>query len=189
MTDLGPDWVPDEDGILSREGARLLIFDAEGNVLLIRGHDTHDTEHAWWFTVGGGVEPGESPREGAVREAREETGMVFDPGSVEGPVLHRKAEFRFRNVLARQEEVFFIGRVDAVRPRLKRQDLTDLEKQTLDEFAWLSPEELLRLSRVETVYPESLPHHVERWSKGWDGVMVELAPEGGPRGGWVHEGD
>ncbi len=188
MTDLGPDWVPDTQGVLSRKGARLLIFDAEGNVLLIRGHDTHDSEHYWWFSVGGGLEPGESPVEGAVREAEEETGMVFRTGDVVGPVLHRKAEFRFRNVLARQEEQFFIARLDTVRPPIDTQQLTAMEEETLDEFAWLSPTELHELSQVETVYPNSLPQHVANWSKQWDGVVVELAPEGGDNDGWVREG-
>lgn len=188
MTDLGPEWVPDAHGVLSRKGARLLIFDAEGSVLLIRGHDTHDVDHYWWFSVGGGLEPGERPVDGAVREALEETGMVFNVADVVGPVLHRKAEFRFSNVLARQEEQFFIARVGSVRPPLTDQALTALEKETLDEFAWLSPAELADLSRIETVYPESLPEHVANWSKQWDGVMVELEPEGAADDGWVHEG-
>ncbi len=174
MTDLGPEWVLDEDGVPSRQAARLVIFDPEGNVLLIRGHDTHDVEHAWWFTVGGGLEPGESPVLGAIREAFEETGFVFDPHLVEGPILHRSAEFRFRNVIARQEELFFMARINQVRPSLSSQQLTALELETLDEFRWFSPQELVEIAQVDTVYPISLPNHVAAWSRGWDGSMVEL---------------
>ncbi len=183
MTDLGPEWTPDADGILSRAGARLLIFDDDGNVLLVKGHDTHDSDHQWWFSVGGGVDDGESQRQAAVREAREETGFRFDADQVTGPVIHRRAEFRFRNVLARQEEVFFIARVPGVRPDLSRQSLTDLEKLTLDEFAWLAPTELEALAESETVYPKELPQLVRAWSKGWDGRTVELPPDGG----WTRE--
>ena len=189
MTDLGPDWVPDDEGVPSRKGARLLIFDREGNILLIRGHDTHDLKHRWWFTVGGGLEQDEDPRAGALREAIEETGFCFDARFVEGPVMHRKAEFRFRNVMARQEELFFIARVDGVRPQVESQNLTALENETLDEFAWFSPEELVALAGRETLYPLSLPEHVLAWHKEWDGVYVELAAEGGATQGWVRDPD
>ena len=189
MTDLGPEWVPDNEGVPSRKSARLLVFDSDGNILLIRGHDTHDLEHRWWFTVGGGLEPGEEARTGALREAAEETGLRFDPESVEGPVLHRKAEFHFRNVMARQEELFFIARIDGVRPKVQSQNLTALELETLDEFAWFSPSELVALAREETVYPLSLPDHVAAWHEKWDGTYVVIAPEGGMRGGWDRDPD
>jgi 8-oxo-dGTP pyrophosphatase MutT (NUDIX family) len=46
------------------------IRDDEGRLLLAQKVDGGQ-----WGTVGGAVEPGESPREAAVREAREETGL------------------------------------------------------------------------------------------------------------------
>lgn len=189
MTNLGPDWQPDAQGVPRRSGARMLIFDEVGNILLIRGHDTHDVQHNWWFTVGGGLEPGESPLDGAIRETREETGFVIDRDLVEGPVMYRRAEFRFRNVLARQDEQFFIARIPGIRPALGPQALTTIENETLDEFRWLSPEELTSISQVETVYPVSLPAHVNAWSHGWDGVVVDLADANSDEDGWVRDPD
>lgn len=177
MTDLGPEWQPDIDGVPSRRAARLILFDSTGHVLLIKGHDTHDLDHQWWFTVGGGLEPGESPVEGAIREAREETGLDIQPGVVVGPVMHRKAEFRFRNVVARQEEDFFLAYMNQPRPALDTNGLTDLENQTLDEFRWLTPDQVDVLARKETVYPLVLPELLHRWYREWDGEFVELGEE------------
>jgi 8-oxo-dGTP pyrophosphatase MutT (NUDIX family) len=62
-------------------GSRLLLLpavsvhirDAAGRLLLV-----HQVDRQQWGTVGGAVEPGESPAEAAVREAREETGLEVE---------------------------------------------------------------------------------------------------------------
>ena len=113
------------------------------------------------------------------REAREETGLDIESlaRTVEGPVMHRKAIFRFRNVVARQDEVFFIAFLDSQMPSLSARGFTELESKTLDEFRWFAPEELVELAKKETVYPLSLPRVVQQWSNGWDGEFVELGDE------------
>lgn len=179
MTDLGPEWVPDGDGVPSRDAARLILFDGSGRVLLIRGHDTHDVNHTWWFTTGGGLEPGEDPAKGAVRETFEETGIRVDPGSLQGPVMHREGEFRFRNVTARQDEVFYVAHLDQVMPELDGRRLTDVETQTLDEFAWFTPEEVRELANTADIYPKALPDLLPAWSQKWDGRFVELGRDQG----------
>ncbi len=77
---LGPDWVLGDDGLYFRRGARVLLLDDADRLLLVRGHDLDQPERSWWFTVGGGVDPGESDLDAAVREVREETGMDCRPG-------------------------------------------------------------------------------------------------------------
>jgi ADP-ribose pyrophosphatase YjhB (NUDIX family) len=62
-------------------GGRLLLLpavsvhirDDAGRLLLV-----HQVDRQQWGTVGGAVEPGESPAEAAVREAREETGLEVE---------------------------------------------------------------------------------------------------------------
>lgn len=181
MTDLGPEWIPDSEGIPSRDAARLVIFDGAGDVLLVHGHDTHDLQHRWWFTVGGGINVGETRLECAIREAGEETGLEIDPKNVVGPVLRRDAEFHFQNTLARQNEEFFLTWLPADRPLLKRDSLTDRENQTLDEFRWFNLSELDHLVATETVYPAGMAELVRRWQLGWDGSVIEL--------GWEYEPD
>lgn len=177
MTDLGPEWRPDSEGVPSRKAARLLLFDRSGRILLVRGHDTHDLNHQWWFTVGGGRARDEDPRDTALREAREETGLRIPRDALVGPVAHRAAEFHFTNVVARQDELFFAAYLDQDAPEISNAGLTLAESETLDEFRWFSLDELEAVAASEPVYPESLPALCARWRAGWDGQMVELGEE------------
>jgi 8-oxo-dGTP diphosphatase len=52
-------------------GAFAIIFDDDGRVLLCHRRDMDA-----WNLPGGGLEPGELPDEGVIREVREETGLV-----------------------------------------------------------------------------------------------------------------
>lgn len=113
------EWSPDADGVPHRRAARVVVFDPEGRVLLVHGHDFDDVDHSWWFTVGGGLGE-EGPREGAVRELREETGVSADPSRLVGPVLLRSDEFRFAARTVRQDEVFFVLAVSGEEARSAR---------------------------------------------------------------------
>ncbi len=48
----------------------VLIRDAEGRLLLMRSSETGN-----WQTIGGMIDPDESPRDAAIREAKEESGL------------------------------------------------------------------------------------------------------------------
>ncbi|MBC7679310.1 MAG: NUDIX domain-containing protein, partial [Pseudorhodobacter sp.] len=61
---------------VARTAARVLLLDGRDRVLLFRGGDPHLPERGtWWFTPGGGLDPGEQTVDGAVRELFEETGL------------------------------------------------------------------------------------------------------------------
>src|SRR5699024_11926419 len=75
VSNLGPDWQRLPDGTAYRRAARVVVFDAEGRVLLARGHDADQLDRTWWFTIGGGIEPGETPRAAAARALAEESGL------------------------------------------------------------------------------------------------------------------
>lgn len=57
--------------------AAVILFDAAGNVLGVRKRGT-----ARFMQPGGKPEPGESPRDAAVREVREELGLVLDAAAL-----------------------------------------------------------------------------------------------------------
>jgi 8-oxo-dGTP pyrophosphatase MutT (NUDIX family) len=175
---LGPDWVLGDDGLYFRRGARVLLLDDADRILLARGHDVDQPERSWWFTIGGGVDPGESDRDAALREVREETGIRLDPGALVGPVYTRSAIFDFYRQHCRQDEVLFLARVDDASGgggdagTLSRDGWTDVELDVVDEMRWWSLDDL-RGVEIE-VFPESLPDLVAPLLGGWDGVTHHL---------------
>lgn len=61
-----------------------IITDAGGRLLLIkRGHEPGK---GLWSIPGGRVEPGETDEQAVIREVREETGLVVQPGRLIGAV-------------------------------------------------------------------------------------------------------
>jgi 8-oxo-dGTP pyrophosphatase MutT (NUDIX family) len=73
-------FVPPDDAV-SRRGAVLLLFGGQRDLLLTeRAHDMRSHPGQVSFP-GGSIDPGETPREAALREAEEETGL--DPAGVE----------------------------------------------------------------------------------------------------------
>lgn len=172
--DLGEEWIPGPDGVPYRAAARVLLFDAEGSILLLEGHDGDDNEHRWWFTIGGGIATGEDARTAAARELAEESGFVVDPAALTGPVATRRATFEFVRHTVRQDEEFYLWRLDEIRPAIKTESWTELEQQFLDQAQWFSPAELDALIAAgHTVYPIDLPQLL-RNVIAWNGQVYVL---------------
>jgi 8-oxo-dGTP pyrophosphatase MutT (NUDIX family) len=174
---LGDDWVLGADGLRFRRAARVLLLDAEDRLLLVRGHDADQPERSWWFTVGGGIDPGEDARAAAVREVREETGLVLDPGALVGPVLTRTGIFDFFAERCRQEEEFFVARVEQAldTDAVARDGWTAVEQDVLDELRWWHLDDLDAETRE--VFPAGLPDLVRPLLRGWDGVTRHLGEQ------------
>jgi 8-oxo-dGTP pyrophosphatase MutT (NUDIX family) len=173
-TRLGADWVIGSDGVRFRRAARVIVLDDAGRVLLARGHDADQPERSWWFTVGGGIDPGESDIDAALRELREEAGLALSAADLEGPVLTREGVFHFFAETCRQDEVFFVARVrDGHEP--SDAGWTPIERDVLDEMRWLTTAEL-RAQPLE-VFPHALPDVVDTLVGGWDGSVRHLGVE------------
>ncbi|MBI2766203.1 MAG: NUDIX domain-containing protein [Chloroflexi bacterium] len=143
----------------ARPAARVVLLDEYDRVLLLRwvlpAPRDDRRERVWWITPGGGVNPGESHEDGALRELWEETGISGVPL---GPwVWTRKYLFRWRGRAVEQQERYFLARVtDAL---VTRDNFEEYEKLALTEHRWWSIAELR--ASAERFIPANLADLVE----------------------------
>lgn len=150
----------------SRSTVRVILVDPADRALLFEDSDPGVPGATWWMTPGGGIDPGESEAETAVREVAEETGCVITAADLVGPVARRYVVHGYSDQVIEQDEVFYLARVGAfevdVSAHTEDEQLTILrhhwwtraELQETDEEIW--PRELLRLwERAEE--PAALP--------------------------------
>ncbi len=141
--------------------ARVLLFDPAGRILLLKGRLPSAPEApGWWFTVGGGIEPGESVRQAALREIAEETGFA----SVDlGPTLFETDQILLdrKKRPVRHRSTFLFARCVGGEP--SREGWQALEREFVDDIRWWPVEDLERSD--EPVYPPDLAKHARAaWS-------------------------
>jgi 8-oxo-dGTP diphosphatase len=135
-----------------RQTARVVLLDPEDRVLLLKGRLPSERQGpAFWFTVGGGLEDGETLAEAAAREALEETGFA---DVVLGPVLWRDEQ-----VLEdlHGERRLFVQRYILARTAggpISRDGWQDYEHDLTDDARWWTLDELRAAD--ETIYPIGL---------------------------------
>ena len=125
---------------IRRNTARVLPVDGEGRVLLLHGWDPLRPDDPFWFTIGGAAEPGESLSEAAVRELREEAGIVVDLDRLGEPIEASAITFSFGGVRFEQDQTFFAVAIDDAEVSFAGQD--PIERATIDKHGWLYPGEL-----------------------------------------------
>jgi 8-oxo-dGTP pyrophosphatase MutT (NUDIX family) len=141
-----------------RQAGRVLVIDPTGRVLLLEGFDPAQPDRRYWFTIGGGLEDGESTAHAAIRELREEAGIVAAADELAGPVWQRSTEFSFDGMRYRQEEDYYLLRVGQVPVSLA--GLDDIERHTVTGYRWWSHQELA--ATAAPFYPAELPDLVRQ---------------------------
>ncbi|WP_040158528.1 NUDIX hydrolase [Nigerium massiliense] len=122
-----------------RAAARVVVTDGEA-VLMFRDSDPGIPGSQWYVTPGGGIEPGETPLQAAVRELHEETGLSVAPSALVGPLMRRLVVHGYSDQICAQTEVFYLVRT----PRfdLDLSGHTEDERLTIKGDAWLPIAEL-----------------------------------------------
>lgn len=142
-----------------RRTARVLLIDDDADrLLLFADTDPGIPGARWWITPGGGVEPGESDLQAAVRELAEETGVVAEPDAVSAPLAVRRVRHGYTDVIVEQDEVFFALRVPAF--TVDTAGHTEEERVTMTRHHWWTRDELT--VTTETIWPAAV---LELWSR------------------------
>jgi ADP-ribose pyrophosphatase YjhB (NUDIX family)/ribosomal protein S18 acetylase RimI-like enzyme len=133
-----------------RPAARVAVLDPDGSVFLFQYDNDEVGIH--WATPGGGLEPGESPREGALRELREETGWTdLEPGALLCAWEH---DFNRAGVPVRQHDHIYVARGPRREPVGDHLGVSHAEEGILG-WHWWTPQELA--ASPEPIWPPQLP--------------------------------
>jgi 8-oxo-dGTP pyrophosphatase MutT (NUDIX family) len=148
--------LPDDLPVIERSVVRLVVLDTQGTLLLFHTRDPcHPSLGTWWELPGGGIEPGETYRDAAVRELREETGIVGAHSQIGPPAWRRRASFRHRQARRLQDEVIVTVRLTMPGPGIDESHRLDYEKEDYFGYRWWPVPEVL--SSSERFYPGKLP--------------------------------
>ncbi len=140
---------------LERHAVRVVLTDDGGRILLFHAVTDDVGPAGWWDLPGGGIDEGETYLEAAVREVREETGLVLDPALVGAPSWRRDSTWRSRGQRRLQHEVVVAARVAGHCPEISTAGRTPYELQVYVASRWWELPEIQ--ASHERFYPGRLP--------------------------------
>jgi 8-oxo-dGTP pyrophosphatase MutT (NUDIX family) len=141
-----------------RATARIMLIDERDRIFLLKTHfDPEVGLPPRWLTPGGAIDDGESTLEAAVRELREETGMIIDPEVLGQPVLEASGRWDWADGLNYHTytDTIYELKVQSFEPDTS--GFTQDELRDILEYRWWTVDEILESQ-------ESLaPHDLRDW--------------------------
>jgi 8-oxo-dGTP pyrophosphatase MutT (NUDIX family) len=172
VRDLDPQALP----TIRRTAVRLVVLDAEGRVLLLHVRDlSNPASGELWELPGGGMDPGETFAQAAVRELLEETGLEIDAACVEAPRWRRDVSYVYRGVRRQQRESIAAVRLAETAPAIRDSHRFGVEKEDVFGAAWWSVQQIA--ASAERFYPKSLATMLPLFLRG---ESIEEQPESWP---------
>jgi 8-oxo-dGTP pyrophosphatase MutT (NUDIX family) len=129
--------------MIERPSARLILLDPQDRLFLFKVHQPSVYDPAdpfrdpFWIMVGGLVDPGEAFAQTAMREVREETGLVVGDVRL---VWSRERVMQWRDKRVLHREQFFLGRTDST--AVDTSGLDEREKSWTLDHRWWNPDEI-----------------------------------------------
>ena len=136
----------------TRSTVRVLLTNPAGETLLFEDSDPGLDDARWWVTPGGGIDPGESELEAAIREVAEETGYRLEESDLIGPIARRHVVHGYSDRVIEQDESFYVARTDDFAVDVSAH--TADERLTFKQFRWWSTEQLRETD--DWVWPQEL---------------------------------
>lgn len=151
------DDLPDDLPVIERTAVRLVVLDRDERVLLFHTRDPdHPRLGTWWELPGGGMDPGETHLDTALRELREETGIIATMAQVGPPTWRRRASFIHRQLRHVQDEVVMPVRLDHAVDELDTSQRLDYEVEDYFDFRWWPVADVVATAD-QRFYPGRLP--------------------------------
>jgi 8-oxo-dGTP pyrophosphatase MutT (NUDIX family) len=120
---------------IARRAGRMFVLDDDQRVLLMHERRDIGSQLSHWITPGGGVEPGETLAEAAVREVYEETGLLLHLDPAAEPMFRERVRFSIAGHDLDQTNYYFLVRVPnglTVEPA----GHTEIERQVVLGHRW-----------------------------------------------------
>lgn len=144
-----------------RYSSRIVLLNEKHEILLMK---IQLPTYSLWCTIGGEIEPNESPLQAAKREVFEEIGYIESDVSWGSAIWYGEHIIDIKGTPTLHKETFFLGRTS--RLNVDAKNLTDEEKSIVQKFRWWSIEELTATS--EFIVPPRLAEYLNALIK--DGI-------------------